>query len=156
MFAANLDSHSNGPASSRKTSTIHHNQPHLLIDQDVHCNVICAETINMFCKSIEIDLNQEQNETFQYNRFGTRNGYILVTFRIYYDCGSNSHILDYQNKIKEENKQQAKTIKLKLEQRKDGHIQVKNEIVDVESSSENNQKILCLSNGTNNQMCCIS
>ena len=74
LFASGgLDNHSNGTA-SRKTSTAHHsttghhNQPPL-IDQDVHCNVVCAETINMFCKSIEIDLNAEQNETFQYNRY---------------------------------------------------------------------------------------
>lgn len=94
----------------------------------------------------------------QYNRFGTRNGYILVTFRIYYDCGSNSHILDYQDRMKEERKQQAKTIKLKLEQSKNGQkMQIKNELVDANSINEKSQKRLCLSNNRNNEsMCCIS
>jgi hypothetical protein len=62
-------------------------------------NVICAETINIFGKSIELDLNAELNETFQYNRFGTRNGYIFVSFRLYFDYKSNEQIEDY--KIKE-------------------------------------------------------
>lgn len=65
LFSNNLDTHSNGAANSRKPSFVHHNQPHLLIDQDVHCNVECAETINFFAKSIEMDLYAEQNETFQ-------------------------------------------------------------------------------------------
>lgn len=61
-------------------------------------NVICAETINIFGKSIEVDLNAELNETFQYNRFGTRNGYIFVSFRLYFDCKSNEQIEDYKTK----------------------------------------------------------
>lgn len=67
--------------------------------EDLACNVLCAETINIFCKSIETDLNAEQNETFQYNRFGTRgNGYIFVSFRVYFDFGSDEQILDYKSK----------------------------------------------------------
>lgn len=163
LFVTNLDSHSNGTANSRKTSAAHHHGPHHnpsqpLIDQDVHCNVVCAETINIFCKSIEIDLYAEQNETFQYNRFGTRNGYIVVTFRIYYDCGSSSHIIEYQNKMKEERKQAAKTIKLKIEQSKDGgQMQIKHELVDTDSldGSDHKRKHLC-NNRTNESMCCIS
>lgn len=61
-------------------------------------NVICAETINIFCKSTEIDLNAELNETFQYNRFGTRNGYIFVSFRLYYDFKSDEQIEQYKSK----------------------------------------------------------
>lgn len=164
LFAnSNLDNHSIGTSNSRKTSAVHHppqhNQPpQSLIDQDIHCNVVCAETINIFCKSIETDLNSEQNETFQYNRFGTRNGYIVVTFRIYYDCGSNAHLLEYQNRMKEERKQQAKTIKLKIEQSKNGgQMQIKHELVDAESINERGTKRKHLSNNrTNETMCCIN
>lgn len=164
LIANNLDSHSNGTTNSRKASAAHHqnlhqNQPQLLIDQDVHCNVVCAETINIFCKSIEIDLYEEQNETFQYNRFGTRNGYIVVTFRIYYDCGDSSHIVEYQNRMKEERKQAAKTIKLKIEQSKDGsQMQIKHELIDIDSINERGHRRNHLSTGNRNNesMCCVS
>ena len=163
LFAGSLDSHSNG-TTSRKTSAAHHpvsahhsQQP--LIDQDVHCNVVCAETINMFCKSIEIDLNAEQNETFQYNRFGTRNGYIIVAFRVYYDSGSDAHIVEYQNRMREESKQRAKTIKLKIEQGKaGGQMQIKHELVDADGGNERatKRKHLSFNSRTSESMCCIS
>ena len=65
--------------------------------EDLACNVLCAETINIFCKSIETDLKAEQNETFQYNRLNG-NGYIFVTFRVYFDFGSDEQIQDYKSK----------------------------------------------------------
>ncbi|KAI1303177.1 hypothetical protein HDE_02418 [Halotydeus destructor] len=50
--------------------------------------VLCAETVKMFCKSeMSEQLDTVVDDPFQYNRFGTKNGYIFMILRLYFDIG---------------------------------------------------------------------
>ncbi|RWS10842.1 hypothetical protein B4U79_14840, partial [Dinothrombium tinctorium] len=49
--------------------------------------VLGAETVEVFCKTDDNDKERAVDDTFQYNRFGTKNGYLFMTFRVYFDIG---------------------------------------------------------------------
>ena len=50
--------------------------------------LLSAETVEVFCKSeMSDELDKIVNDTFQYNRFGTKNGYIFMILRVYFDIG---------------------------------------------------------------------
>ena len=52
--------------------------------------VLSAETIVMFCKSDDEPLEDCVDDTFHYNRFGAKNGFLFMIFRFYFDFGANS------------------------------------------------------------------
>lgn len=50
--------------------------------------LLSAETVEVFCKSeMSDELDKVVDDTFQYNRFGTKNGYIFMILRVYFDIG---------------------------------------------------------------------
>lgn len=46
--------------------------------------ILSAETVEVFCRSDDNELEKAVEDTFQYNRFGTKNGYIFISLRVYF------------------------------------------------------------------------
>uniref|UniRef100_T1K1F9 Uncharacterized protein n=2 Tax=Tetranychus urticae TaxID=32264 RepID=T1K1F9_TETUR len=46
--------------------------------------ILSAETVEVFCRSDDNELEKAVDDTFQYNRFGTKNGYIFMSLRVYF------------------------------------------------------------------------
>lgn len=47
-------------------------------------NLLSDETVDLFCKKEDEEAEKMIDNTFQFNRFRTKNGYSIVYFRLHY------------------------------------------------------------------------
>lgn len=96
--------------------------------------LLSAETVEVFSKSDDNELEKAVGDTFQWNRVGTKNGYIFMVFRVYFDIGVLAHNKNQANK---------EMIEQQYEESEGKHSSLSNYSSTVMSSSVTNANTTC-------------